>query len=138
MEDSEYYDGQTISYGELMGGIRAIEEMIKKIKSLKTPVSKPYHITLYSDSQFVIKGAKEWIHNWVRKGWKGSNGKEVSHRKIWEKFYNDYLTNEDYKLEFIHIKGHSKETSFFHEMNKKCDKLAGLALNEWKELKNLK
>ena len=135
---TDLFEEQTNNYAELKGAIMAIEEMIKKIKSLKkTKIHKPYRIILYSDSQFVVKGASEWIYKWVENDWKGSNGKIVGHKDLWEPFYNNYILNEDYELEFVHIKGHSKKRDFFHSMNNLCDELATGVMNKWKR-ENLK
>jgi ribonuclease HI / DNA polymerase III subunit epsilon len=37
-------------------------------------------LTIYSDSQYVIKGITEWIKNWKKKGW----GK-IKNREYWER-----------------------------------------------------
>jgi ribonuclease HI len=37
-------------------------------------------VTLYSDSQYVIKGMSEWIVNWKKKNWK-----DVKNVDLWKK-----------------------------------------------------
>jgi ribonuclease HI len=62
-------------------------------------------VTIYSDSNYVIKGITEWIHNWKRTGWKKIKNKEywirldeqVKCRKViwnWVKAHNGDYYNE--------------------------------------------
>ena len=44
---------------ELMGAIVALESL-----------TRPCPVVLYTDSQYVQKGIKEWIHGWKKRGWK--------------------------------------------------------------------
>ncbi len=65
---------------ELMAAIEGLN-VIEKIENFDS--STP--VTLYSDSQYVIKGITEWIHGWQMKGWKNSQKKAVLNRDLWEK-----------------------------------------------------
>lgn len=42
-------------------------------------------VTVFSDSQYVVKGISEWVRGWKRKGWKTSTGLPVLNREYWEK-----------------------------------------------------
>lgn len=41
-------------------------------------------IDLYTDSTYVIKGIREWIHNWRRRGWTTMEGAPVSNKELWQ------------------------------------------------------
>src|SRR5262245_61101206 len=59
---------------ELTGAIQSLE-FIRKVDG---PVA------MYTDSTYVIKGIREWIWAWRRKGWKTAEGKDVLNRDLWE------------------------------------------------------
>jgi ribonuclease HI len=74
--------------------------VIKALESIKTPSC----ITLYSDSQYVLKGITEWISGWKKKGWKTSNKKPVLNQDLW--IILDSL-NVFHNVEWKWVKGHS-------------------------------
>ena len=41
-------------------------------------------VDVYTDSTYVIKGIKEWVPNWRRRGWTTSTGSAVVNRDLWE------------------------------------------------------
>jgi ribonuclease HI len=41
-------------------------------------------LAIYTDSTYVIKGIREWIWAWRRRGWKTAEGKDVLNRDLWE------------------------------------------------------
>ncbi|CAM6096836.1 unnamed protein product [Calypogeia fissa] len=41
-------------------------------------------LVIATDSEYVEKGATEWISAWVKRGWKTSQNKEVMNRDLWE------------------------------------------------------
>ena len=51
-------------------------ELLAAIQGLKT-LTKPCAVTLYSDSQYVVKGIQSWISGWKRKNWRKADGKPV-------------------------------------------------------------
>ena len=53
---------------ELTGAISALAEL----RDIAGPVA------MYTDSTYVIKGIREWIWAWRRRGWKTAEGKDVS------------------------------------------------------------
>lgn len=59
---------------ELTGAIEALAE----IQDLDGPVA------VYTDSTYVIKGIREWIKGWRRRGWKTAEGNDVLNRDLWE------------------------------------------------------
>lgn len=100
---------------ELTGAIEAL----KSIDSNKSAGL----ITLYSDSQYVIKGMTEWIDGWQKKNWKNSQKKPVMNRDLWEKLLE---VSAGKKIDWKYVKGHAENPG-----NNRCDEIAtGFAEND--------
>jgi ribonuclease HI len=56
----------------------AVMEALRSLSDLAGPVA------VYTDSTYVIRGCREWIHGWRRRGWKTAAGTEVLNRDLWE------------------------------------------------------
>jgi ribonuclease HI len=41
-------------------------------------------LVIATDSDYVVKGATEWVSSWIRKGWKTAKGTAVQNRDLWE------------------------------------------------------
>ncbi|MBX4195826.1 ribonuclease HI [Candidatus Parcubacteria bacterium] len=91
---------------ELKAAIRALE-------SLEPTGEK---ITVYTDSQYVMKGITEWIHNWVVKNWKTAGKKPVENQDLWQALLKN---TEDRDIEWKYVAGHSG-----HAANDRCDEIA--------------
>lgn len=72
-------------------------------------------ITLYTDSEYVIKGITQWIQGWKRKHWKTSQGKAVLNQDLWKAL--DQLN--DIQIRWQHVRGHSGNIG-----NERCDAIA--------------
>lgn len=94
--------------------------VIKAFESLKAD-SK---VRVVTDSNYVVKGMTEWLPNWLKKGWKNSQGGEVLNRDLWERLYE--LTKR-HKVQWEWIKGHNG-----HPENERCDRLANEAIKKLK------
>jgi ribonuclease HI len=105
-ELSQGYRLTTNNRMELMGVIAALEAMKKK----------GLHITIYSDSQYIVKAIKEgWLNKWLATNFaKGKKNKD-----LWVRFYNLYMQHQ---IQFIWVKGHADNT-----YNNRCDELATAA-----------
>ena len=90
-------------------GLRALA----KVKSLSTK-----EIQLYTDSKYVIQGITEWIHGWKKRGWVNSEGKDVSHRDLWEAL-ESLIQQEKFQVEWLYVPGHSG-----YPGNERCDAIA--------------
>lgn len=89
---------------ELMAAIVAVEF---------TPLDKK--ITVFSDSQYVVKGITSWVHGWVARGWKTSLDSPVMNRDLWERLLAACSARS---VVFKHVKGHNG-----HPQNERCDTL---------------
>jgi len=90
-------------------------EMTAAIKALEA-LPPGITATVYSDSQYVIKGISEWLPGWKRRGWRTAAGEPVKNQPLWEVI--DML-NADRKITWQWVKGHAG-----HEQNERVDGLA--------------
>ena len=105
-ELSAGYKHTTNNRMELMAVIRALEALKKE--GLK--------ITIYSDSQYVVKAVTEgWLRKWIATGFKG--GKK--NRDLWMRYYD--LASK-HNIKFVWVKGHAD-----NPLNNRCDELATAA-----------
>jgi len=101
-----------------------IAEMAAFLKALQ--IAKYYtskynkEITIYSDSQYVVKGYKEWCNSWRKNGWINSKGEEVKNKALWLKI--DAIRDDLIKVEWV--KGHNEKSGSKHAyFNSIVDKL---------------
>lgn len=100
-------------------------ELMAVIQGLSA-LKEPCKVDLYSDSQYVVDAFnKNWITDWVLKGWKTASKKPVKNVDLWEKLLS--LTSV-HEVTFIKVLGHAD-----NEYNNKCDKIA---VEEYKKLQN--
>ena len=79
-------------------------------------------IDLYTDSQYVQKGMKEWLPNWKKKNWKTSGKQEVKNIDLWQALDREVLRHH---VTWHWVKGHSN-----HPENDMADALANEAIDE--------
>jgi ribonuclease HI len=69
-----------------------------------------------TDSEYVLKGATQWLDSWKRKGWKTSTKSDVLNRDLWECIDAE---RERLRLRWQWVRGHNG-----HPENERADKLA--------------
>lgn len=94
-------------------------EMTAVIEALRL-LTRPCHVSVTTDSQYVVKGMTEWIAGWQRKGWKNSKKEPVLNRDLWESLLEQ---SKDHSVEWKWVRGHAGHTE-----NERCDQLAREAL----------
>lgn len=57
--------------------IRGATELLERL-------SEPCRVIFVSDSQYLVKGMREWIAGWIRKGWKRRSG-PVENVELWKR-----------------------------------------------------
>jgi ribonuclease HI len=88
-------------------------EIMGVIKGLEALNRKGLNITVYSDSQYVVRAVKEgWLNTWIRTNFKG--GKK--NPDLWLRYYE---LAKDHHIEFVWVKGHAT-----NPFNNRCDELA--------------
>ena len=109
-------------YGGSKNTTNNIMELTAIIEGLKA-LKQECEVELYSDSAYSINGFNQgWIYNWMKKGWKTADGKDVKNKELWQELYD--LTKK-HKVTFIKVKGHSDV-----ELNNRCDELARKAIDD--------
>jgi len=78
--------------------------------------------TLFSHSQYVVKGMSEWVKGWQRRNWRKSDGKPVLNDDIWKRLIQAALGRT---IHWSWVEGHAG-----HEENERCDALANRAIDE--------
>ena len=110
----EFYGGEVSTTNNRME-LKAAIEALKKIK-------EPCNIIVNTDSKYVLQGIEEWIHNWKKRGWKGSNKKLVKNADLWKEL--DELRDE-HNIKWKWVKGHSGDLG-----NETADMLANRGIDE--------
>ncbi len=87
-------------------------EGLKYLK--KNKINLP--VEIFADSKYVIHGATEWIHGWIKNNWRNSAKKPVLNRELWEELHD--LTQE-FKPKWHYVKGHSGD-----KWNDRVDEIA--------------
>ena len=102
-ELSQGYRMTTNNRMELMGVIAGLEALKKH----------PLKVTIYSDSQYIVKALNEgWLNNCIATNF--AKGKK--NRQLWDRFYVLY---KQHKVKFICLKVYAD-----NEYNNRCDELA--------------
>ncbi|MDP9230135.1 MAG: ribonuclease HI [Bacteroidota bacterium] len=105
-ELSQGYSHTTNNRMELMAVIAGLEVLKKEGLT----------ITIYSDSQYVVKAVTEgWLNNWVATHFKG--GKK--NKDLWMRYYE---LAKQHNIRFVWVKGHAENI-----YNNRCDELATAA-----------
>ncbi len=91
---------------ELMAAIIGLEAL-----------NKSCEVTLYSDSQYLVKAFNEhWLEGWIKKGWKRGKNEPVKNVDLWKRMLK---AMGPHKVTFVWVKGHDG-----HPQNERCDVLA--------------
>jgi ribonuclease HI len=90
---------------ELLAVIAALEQL-----------KRPCRVRVTTDSNYVVKGMKEWIDGWRKKNWLNSQKKPVLNRDLWERLL---AAASPHDVEWTWVKGHNG-----HRENERCDELA--------------
>ena len=98
---------------ELSGAIAGLE-------ALKEPGRR---VKVVSDSQYLIKGMTEWIHNWIKNGRLNEDTDQLPlpNADLWRQLFALSLKHE---IEWEWVKGHAG-----HPFNERCDRLARQAVD---------
>ena len=105
---------------ELSGGFRYTTnnrmELMAVIVGLEALKKEGLPVTIYSDSQYVVKAVEQgWLKNWIATDFKG--GKK--NKDLWLRFYE---LSKKHKLRFRWVRGHAD-----NPYNHRCDELATAA-----------
>lgn len=89
-----------------------ISAVIEGLRALREPCL----VTLYSDSEYVVKGLNEWMEGWKAKGWRRGRQTPLANQELWIEL--DRLRSI-HTLKASWVRGHAG-----HPENSRCDQLA--------------
>ncbi|HEY9362515.1 MAG TPA: ribonuclease HI [Chitinophagaceae bacterium] len=91
-------------------------ELMAVIAGLEALKKEGLNITIYSDSQYIVKAVTEgWLKKWVATNFAG--GKK--NKDLWLRFYE---LSKKHTIRFVWVKGHAENIH-----NNRCDELATAA-----------
>jgi ribonuclease HI len=77
----------------------AIRSAIEGLSALK----RPCRVIFTSDSQYLVKGMREWIAGWVRRGWQRKTG-PVENADLWKQLV---IAARRHEVDWRWIRGHA-------------------------------
>lgn len=118
----EFSDGQVHELGDFEAGttnnrmeMKAAIAALEYLNDWQSQTRQRGPVTLYTDSQYVIKGITQWIRGWKRKGWKNAQGKPVLNQDLWEEM--EALNSP--QVSWQYVRGHAGNPG-----NERCDAIA--------------
>lgn len=94
-------------------------ELRAVIEALKATSVCSSHITIKSDSKYVVDGINRWVRGWIARGWRLKNNKPVSNKDLWESMHR---LRTGRPIIFEWVKGHS-----VNPFNNRADELTWVA-----------
>ena len=122
--------GALLKYGEHLKELKGAQaeatnnqmELMAAIQALEA-LTKPCHVILTTDSQYVKNGITAWIANWKKKNWRTAANKPVKNKELWQRL-DAAIT--PHQIEWKWVKCHSG-----HPENERVDELANIAMDEF-------
>jgi ribonuclease HI len=110
---------------ELSGGMSRTTnnqmELLALISGLKA-VAAGSRVKVVTDSEYVVKGATQWVKGWIRNGWRTASKAPVKNKELWQEL-NQLLEERPHQFEWV--RGHAG-----HPENERCDELARKAIDQ--------
>ena len=110
-------------FGGEMGTTNNRMELLAVIRALEA-LKRPCQVTLFLDSQYVLKGITEWLPGWKAKGWRTASKQPVKNVDLWQSL--DTLVNQGgHSIDWRWVRGHNGDPG-----NERADALANLGVEE--------
>lgn len=97
-------------------------ELTAVIEGLACVESRNSNITIYSDSKYVVEGAKSWVRRWRFNGWRTAAGKPVMNMDLWQELVK---ITDKHTIRWLWVKAHNG-----NKHNERVDGLAQAAAME--------
>lgn len=104
---------QTNNRAEIHAAVRALQQA-KEIGAV--------NVTIYTDSNFLVKAITKWIFTWKKNSWKLSTGGKVKNKDDFEALEK---AKKGLKVNWVHVRGHQGIYG-----NEQADRLAVAALEK--------
>jgi len=98
-------------------------ELLAAISALEA-LTRSCAVDLYTDSNYLRGGITQWVHGWVRNGWKTADKKPVKNVDLWQRLI---AARERHDVTWHWVKGHAG-----HEENERADELARQGMQPFK------
>jgi ribonuclease HI len=108
--------GTTNNRMALSGAIAALQLLARKGTRLS--------VLIVSDSQYLVKGMREWVPGWIGRGWKRKEG-PIENLELWQVLVKSVRMHDD--VHWTWVRGHED-----HPKNIYADQLAVTAAREQK------
>ena len=106
---------------ELFGGEASTTnnrmELMAVIQALSA-LTRPCEVTLFLDSQYVLKGITEWLPGWKAKGWRTASKQPVKNVELWQQL-DDLVQGSGHRIDWRWVRGHNGDPG-----NERADALA--------------
>ena len=108
-------------FGGELGTTNNRMEMTAVIRALES-LKRPCAVTLFLDSQYVLKGITEWLPGWKARGWRTASRQPVKNVDLWQSL--DTLVNQGgHSIDWRWVRGHNGDPG-----NERADALANLGV----------
>jgi ribonuclease HI len=97
----------------LAGAIAGLQLLGRKQKRIRT--------LMVSDSEYLVRGMREWVPGWIARGWKRREG-AVENLELWQALV---ASAQEHEVQFTWVRGHRG-----HPKNEYADSLAVRAARE--------
>ena len=104
-------------FGGELGTTNNRMELTAAIEALQA-LKNPCVITLYLDSQYVLKGITEWLPGWKAKGWRTAARQPVKNADLWMRL-DDLVSRSGHVIDWRWVRGHNGDPG-----NERADELA--------------
>ena len=98
-------------------------ELTAAIEALRHVGHTSVPVAVHTDSAYVIRGIREWIHGWRRRGWRTATGDDVVNRDLWEALAT--AVERVGTVTWHHVRGHQGIPG-----NERADEIANASAND--------
>jgi ribonuclease HI len=93
-----------------------LQAVIEALRALRQhPQLASEEVQLFTDSRYVKSGISEWIHTWVKNGWKTRSKQPVKNQDLWKELLE---LSSPLKIRWRWLQGHAGD-----RYNEACDRL---------------
>lgn len=110
-------------FGGELGTTNNRMEMTAVIEALSA-LTRPCAVTLYLDSQYVLKGITEWLAGWKARGWRTAAKAPVKNVDLWQKL-DSLVQGGGHVIDWQWVRGHDG-----NEGNERADALANRGVEQ--------
>ena len=82
-------------------------ELTAPIEALRRLHRTSGPLAIYTDSTYVIRGIREWIWAWRKRGWKTAEGNDVLNRDLWETLVRLVEQRGKGGIQWHYVRGHT-------------------------------